>query len=257
VRVTRVLDAIPANWLFVVVSLAAAFFIGLSKGGLPIIAMLSVPMMALFTAPIAAAAMLLPIYIVSDMIGLWIYRGSFSARNLAILIPASLVGIGIGWATATLIPEHAISLVLGTMGLLFCLRQWLAPIKTRQPRPADVPRGLFWGTIMGFTSFVSHAGGPPYQMYVLPQRLDKALFAGTATILFAVVNLAKLVPYWQLDQMHVENLSLALLLIPVAIAGTFTGARLLQVIRQDVFYRTVEIALLLVSVNLIYEGALP
>src|SRR3546814_8322223 len=62
------------------------------------------------------------------------------------------------------------------------------------PREADVPRGLVFGLLPGFTSFVAHAGAPPYQMYVVPQRLEKMAYAGTSTILFAIVNAAKLVP---------------------------------------------------------------
>jgi len=54
--------------------------------------------------------------------------------------------------------------------------------------------GLFWGTLSGFTSFISHAGAPPYQVYVLPQQLPKTVFAGTATLVFAAINLAKVLP---------------------------------------------------------------
>ena len=243
-----------ADPIFLVVALMSAFFIGLSKGGLPVIAMLAVPMMALFISPVTAAAMLLPIYVASDMFGLWIYRGSFSRRNLAILVPASMLGIGVGWATATFIPDWTIALIIGAMGVLFCLRQWFTAQANKPAQPADLPRGVFWGTLAGFTSFVSHSGGPPFQMYVLPQKLDKMVFAGTSTILFAIVNAAKLIPYWQLGQFRADNLSAAFALIPIAVIGTFVGAWLTRVVRQDIFFRAVEIALMLVSLQLIYEA---
>ena len=98
------------------------------------------------------------------------------------------------------------TLIVGVIGLSFCLNYWLAARHAGEPRRADVPRGLFWGTVSGFTSFVSHAGAPPYQMYVLPQRLEKMVYAGTTTILFAVVNAVKLVPYWALGQLSLANL---------------------------------------------------
>lgn len=250
------LQSILANPVFLIVALLAAFFIGLSKGGLPVIAMLSVPMMALFISPVTAAAMLLPIYIASDMFGLWLYRGSFSRRNLAILIPSALAGVGVGWATATLIPEWTIALIIGLMGILFCAKQWFRPNAIKKARPADVPRGIFWGMLAGFTSFVSHSGGPPFQMYVLPQKLKKLVFAGTSTILFAVVNIGKLIPYWQLGQFRADNLTAAFALIPIAVIGTYVGAWLTKVVREDIFFRAVEIALLLVSLQLIYEAVL-
>jgi uncharacterized protein len=117
-----------------------------------------------------------------------------------------------------------------------------------------VPRGLFWGSIAGFTSFVSHAGGPPYQMYVLPQRLEKMAYAGTTTIIFAIVNLMKLPPYWFLGQVNLASLETALYLSPIAIIGAYAGYRLTKVIPQGLFFRFVELALFIVSLKLIYDG---
>jgi uncharacterized membrane protein YfcA len=113
---------------------------------------------------------------------------------------------------------------------------------------------VFWGTLTGFTSFVSHSGGPPYQMYVLPQKMDKMVFAGTSTILFAVVNIIKLLPYWALGQFNSGNLKLAALLSPVAIAGALLGYRITTILPEKLFFRLVEVALAIVSVKLIFDA---
>ena len=113
---------------------------------------------------------------------------------------------------------------------------------------------MFWGTIAGFTSFVSHTGGPPYQTYVLPQKLPKMVFAGTSTIVFAVINLVKLVPYWALGQFNPSNLEVAAMLSPVAVAGALIGYRFTKVIPEKIFYRLVEVALFLISLKLIHEA---
>ena len=147
---------------------------------------LGVPLMALSISPVAAAALLLPIYIVSDMFGLWVYRRDFDRRNLLILIPATTLGIAIGWATYSITSERLVTLLVGVIGLSYCINA-LVKRGNVERKPADVPRGLFWGTLTGFTSFVSHSGGPPYQMYTLPQKMEKMVFAGTSTILFAVL----------------------------------------------------------------------
>jgi uncharacterized membrane protein YfcA len=110
--------------------------------------------------------------------------------------------------------------------------------------------------VSGFTSFVSHAGAPPYQMYVLPQRLEKMVYAGTTTILFAVVNAVKLVPYWALGQLSFDNLKLAAWLLPGAIAATFAGVWLVKIIPTSLFYRLVIIALFLVSLKLVADAAI-
>lgn len=240
---------------FFLVAGAAAFLVGASKGGLPMVGALGVPLLALVMPPVAAAALLLPVYIVSDMVGLWAYRREYSGRNLAILVPAMIFGVGVGWATARITPEWMVTLLVGLVGLYYCatalLRKANAP-----PRPADVPRGVFWGTIAGFTSFVSHTGGPPYQTYVLPQKLPKMMFAGTSTIVFAIINLVKLVPYWALGQFNPGNLEVAAMLSPIAVAGALLGYRATSILPEKLFYRLVEVALFLISLKLIYDALL-
>ncbi len=242
------------GFFFYAMALIAAVLVGASKGGLPVVGMLGVPVLALATSPVHAAGLLLPIFVVTDLFGLWAYRREFDRRNLMILIPATTLGIAIGWATASRVSEDLVTLIVGLIGLSFSLDYWLRGRHATTPHAADVPRGLFWGTISGFTSFVSHAGAPPYQMYVLPQRLEKMIYAGTTTILFAVVNAVKLVPYWALGQLSFANLKTVAALFPFAIAATFVGVRLTRVIPQDIFYRLVIGALFLVSLKLIYDA---
>ena len=205
---------------FYAVAAIAALLIGLSKGGLSTLGVLGTPILALVIAPTRAAALLLPIFVVSDLFGMWSYRRDYDRRNLCILIPAGIVGIAIGWATASLVTDRWVGLAIGVIGVGFCVNTWRLRHSVMTPRPADVPRGAFWGAIMGFSSFVSHTGGPPYQVYVLPQQLPKIVYAGTTTILFTVVNLVKLIPYWALGQFSSANLQVSVLLVPIAIAGT-------------------------------------
>lgn len=240
---------------FYLAALPAAMLVGLSKGGLPIVGMLGVPILALVVSPVHAAGLLLPIFVVSDWFGLWAYRKEFSARNLAILVPGAVVGIGLGWITAAHVSEDAVTLMVGAIGLAFTLERLRLVGVERPARAADVPRGLFWGAITGFTSFVSHSGAPPYQMYVLPQRLPKMVYAGTSTILFTIVNAVKLVPYWALGQLSLANLETMLILFPPAIAATFAGVHLTRRIPEKMFFRLVLTALAVVSVKLVWDGA--
>jgi uncharacterized protein len=200
---------------------------------------------------VKAAALLLPIFVVSDWFGLYAYRREFDKRNLLILIPAATVGIGVGWLSSSVVSDRMVGLFLGVIGIGFCLNAWRQRHHSLPPRSADVPRGLFWGAIAGFTSFVSHSGSPPYQVYVLPQQLPKAVFAGTTTITFTAINMVKLLPYWQLGQLQLENLKLSLLLMPIAVAGTFAGVWLVRVIPQRQFFVLVHVALFALSIKLV------
>ncbi len=242
-------------WFWILAGISA-LFVGASKGGLPLVGMLSVPLMALKISPVVAAGLLLPIYIISDMYGLWMYRKSYDLRNIVILVPAAAIGIGVGWATASITNEAVVTIMVGVIGLVYCIDAVLKARRNLPPQSADVPRGIFWGAITGFVSFVSHAGAPPYQMYVLPQRLEKMVYAGTSTIVFAIVNLMKLPPYWFLGQVNLSSVETAAKLSPIAIFGAYAGFRLTKILPEKAFFRIVEVALFLVSLKLIYDGVI-
>jgi uncharacterized membrane protein YfcA len=235
----------------ILLAILAAFIVGLSKGGLANVGSAAVPIMALVMSPIAAAAMLLPIYIISDVVGVWLYRRRYSVRNLAILIPAGLVGVLVGWAFAARMSDAVAGLLVGVIGIGFCLNYWLR--KNGPVRKADVPRGLFWGVLTGFTSFITHSGAATFQVYTLPQRMEKLTFAGTSTILFATINAAKLLPYWELQQMDLR-LSVIGLLAPTAIVGAFAGSYIARWMRPETFFQFVQIALFLVSLKLVFDA---
>ena len=239
--------------LIAIVALAA-FLVGMSKGGLPSIGSLSVPILALVMSPVTATALLLPIYILTDLVGLWLYRRHYSAGNLRILIPAGIAGVMVGWAVASHVSDSFIGLMVGLVGIGFCLNTWFGPGRKAPPRPIEVKRGAFWGTLTGLTSFLSHSGAPTFQIYILPQRLEKLVFAGTSTILFASINYAKIVPYWELNSFADIDTSLALLALPAGILGTLAGLKLTRIIKDKTFFLGVQIALFLVSLKLVFSA---
>ena len=243
------LDAL--GWTFAVI---AAMAVGLSKGGLPVISGIAVPLMAQVMSPVQAAGLLLPVYIVSDMVGLWAYRREFNRRVLAIVAPAALIGIGFGWATAHIVPESAVSILVGLIGAVFALNAIFRKPVVAEPRLPQVGKGIFWGALSGFTSFVSHSGGPPWQVYALPLGMTKAVFAGTSTVLFAFINLAKLPPYFFLGQVNFGSLEIAAVLMLPAALAVLIGVWAVRVIPQVLFFRIVIWALLLISLRLIWTA---
>ncbi len=246
--------AVMDGMAFWTAAVVASLLVGMSKGGLPIVGILSVPVLSLVISPVTAAGLLLPVYVVSDMFGLWAYRREFDTRILAIMVPATTAGVALGYFTARLVSEEWVTLLVGGIGLSFALNLLLRRKVEAVPRPAPVPPGLFWGVVTGFVSFVSHSGGPPYQVYTLPLGLRKAVFAGTSTILFAYVNAIKLIPYYMLGQFSAENLHVALLIMPSAAAAVFVGVWLVKQLPERFFFLLVTWALLAVSVKLVWDG---
>lgn len=101
---------------------------------------------------------------------------------------------------------------------------------------------------------VAHAGGPPFQIYVMPQKLPPAVFVGTGAIFFAAMNLVKLVPYIALGQLSAQNLAASAALLPVAVAATFAGVWLVRRVPAERFYGIIYWLLLLVGLKLVLDG---
>ncbi|HEY8595506.1 MAG TPA: sulfite exporter TauE/SafE family protein [Devosiaceae bacterium] len=237
------------------VAILAVFIVALAKSGLlGSIGVVGVPLLTLVMPAREAAGMMLPVLLVMDAIGLVAYRREIDRRNLLILLPGAMVGIGVGWLFFSMVTEQMVLLGVGIITLLFILDA-VFPIRSKISgiKPSR-PWGVFWGGIAGFTSFVSHTGGPPYQVYVLPQRLTPSVYAGTTAWFFAIVNTTKLVPYYFLGQLSVANLERALLLAPVAVAGMALGIYLVRRISIQLFYRLAYGLVFLLALKLIYDG---
>jgi uncharacterized protein len=245
------------NTQFYLAAVAAVILFGLSKGGFSGLSTLGMPLMSLVASPVRAAAIVLPILIVQDWLSVWAFRRDFSPRNLVILIPSAMVGVGLGWLLAARVSDDAVRLGLGIISIGFVLYMVVRDRLGRAPveRPG-VPSGVVWGSVAGFTSFISHAGAPPFQVYVMPQYLKPRVFAGTATMFFAAVNLLKVPPYFLLGQFSRDNLLVSAWLIPVAVVSTFAGVWLVRRVSADRFYAIILALTFLVGVKLTYDAVL-
>ncbi|TWI34959.1 sulfite exporter TauE/SafE family protein [Paracoccus sulfuroxidans] len=232
----------------------AAFAVGLAKGGLSMVGVIAVPLMALKVPPVQAAGILLPVYILSDIGGLIAFRKDFDRNVLVKLLPGAVSGILLGWATAHLVSESTVELIVGVIGLAFGLNALLRRNGMQEAKSPQWGPGTFWGVIAGYTSFVAHAGAPPYQVYAQPLRMSAMTYAGTTTIFFAICNIIKLGPYALLGQLSAQNMTVAAILTVPAILGVICGLWLVKRMSQAVFYRFITWALILVSLRLIWAG---
>ncbi|MGO4573597.1 sulfite exporter TauE/SafE family protein [Microvirga sp. 2TAF3] len=244
--------------LFFAAAIPAVILMGLAKGGFSGLGLLALPLMALVVSPVQSAAILLPILIVQDVVTVWAYRRTWDRRNVMILLPSGIVGILSGYLLAAKVSDEAVTLAVGVISIAFALRRLRLERRATPPEvaKADVPRGLFWGWVIGFTSMIAHAGGPPFQIYVMPQRLPRDVFVGTGAVFFALNNWIKVPPYMALGQFTTENLATAGALFPVAIASTWAGVLLVRRVSGERFYTLVYCLLVLVGAKLIVDGAL-
>ncbi|MGD9944516.1 MAG: sulfite exporter TauE/SafE family protein [Burkholderiaceae bacterium] len=243
--------------LFYAAAIPAVVLTGISKAGTGGgVGSLAVPLLTLAVAGPQAAAIMLPILIVLDAFGLVAFRKRFDARLLRLTLPAALIGILVGTLLFHVVDQRLIKALIGAEAVIFALAKlregaaaWTAP-----PAALSPLRARFWSAIAGFTSFISHAGGPPMMQLMLPLRLAPALFVGTLTWFFAVVNFVKLAPYAWLGLIDTTNLATSLMLLPVAPIGYLLGLRLLRWMKPSVFVRVVTWAMLLTGCKLLYDG---
>ncbi|KQM96495.1 MULTISPECIES: sulfite exporter TauE/SafE family protein [unclassified Sphingomonas] len=228
---------------------------GLAKGGFAGVGSLAMPMLALAIDPVQAAAILLPILIVQDVVGVWAFRRTFDAHVLLWMLPGAAVGIALGYGFATMVQPSAVLAAVGSISILFGgWRLWTerhgVPVASASPGWV----GSLFGVLSGITSQIAHAGQPPFQLWVLPRRLPRDVLVGTTAIFFCAVNWLKVPAYLALGQFTRTNLLTSAALLPVAIATTFVGVWLVRRVSAERFYRVIYWLMIAVGVKLLWDG---
>ena len=241
--------------LFWLLAVLAAIFVGLGKGGLPVVAVLGVPTLSLVMPTIAAASLLLPVYIVSDIFALYAYRRDYDRAVLKISFVGMTIGVVIGWGTAHLLIEWLVTFLIGIMGATFSFSLlWKRNIGAQSFKPLSYKRGYFWCIVAGFTSFISHNGGPPWQIFTLALRLPKTVFVGSSVIAFSYCNAIKLIPYYFLGQLGIESFKLAVFLMVPASVSVYIGMIIVKRIPENLFFNIIAYTLFFISIKLIWDG---
>lgn len=243
--------------LFYAVAVPAVLLFGIAKGGFGGgLGVASVPLMSLVVSPVQAAGILLPILCLMDLLSLWAYRGKWVWPELRALIPASLIGIGLGTLSFGFLSVEIVKLIVGIVALLFIAHYWFNNRRQNGITQTPIAKvyGILGGAGAGFTSFVAHAGGPPVSMYLLRRPLNRTEFVATTVVFFAVVNYVKLIPYGWLGQLSTDNLHASLILAPLAPIGVGLGVWLHKRVSDRVFFRFVYLMLFIVALKLISDG---
>jgi hypothetical protein len=227
---------------------------GISKSGFGAgFGAIVVPLMAMVIPVPQAAAIMLPLLAIMDVMGLMALVKQADKALLKLLIPAGLCGTVIGTLLFGLLSATVVAGVVGGITLLFLAIRLAFPPQADAPPP---PRwlGFVLGTTTGFTSFVAHAGGPPVSFYLLPLRLDPIRFTATLAVLFTVINFSKWGPYAWLGLIDLGNLSTSLALAPFAPVGVWLGLKVVRRINMVWFYRLFHLGMLLTGTKLVGDA---
>lgn len=239
---------------FYAVAVPAVLLLGVSKSGFGAgFGSLAVPLIALAIPVPQAAAILMPLLLVMDLMGLAAFRKDFDKKLLRFMVPFAMLGIVLGTLLFKLLDARVVAGIVGASTLLFLAQRLLFP-----PRADSAPPPRWVGALLlttsGFTSFIAHAGGPPVNAYAIPLKLPPVVFTGTMAFLFFFVNMAKWVPYAWLGLLSWGNLATSIALLPLAPLGVWFGVKIARRISPSLFYRFVLTGMFLTGCKLLWDG---
>lgn len=238
---------------FYLTAVPAVLIYGIGKGGFGgALGLIAVPLMALTIPPSQAAAILLPILCVMDIFAVKQHYSNADYQVLRRMFPGAIFGIIVAGLMLSIISSADLKIFIGGLSLAFYFQSQLKPA-TGQQKPGLVKAWL-WSSLTGVSSTAIHAGGGPASVYLLPLRMEKVTLVATMAVLFAAINLVKLVPYTLLGEFDNTNLLTALMLIPLAPVGVYIGVWLLHRISQQSVYRLCYLFLLVSGGKLLVDG---
>ncbi len=245
------------DFSFFALAVPAVLFAGISKAGFGSGASFaSASILALILTPGQALGLMLPLLMLMDVAALKPYWKKWSWPSARLLIIGSVPGVLIGTVLYRVTNDDVIRFLIGAMSLLFVLwqvaraRGWIVIEQKDQPDGV----GLTAGAIAGFTSFVSHAGGPPAAIYMLSLKLTKTEYQANSVIVFWVINALKAVAYGFLGIFTLDLLLVDLALAPFALIGTWIGVKAHFLVPEKLFFALTYVLLTITGTKLIFDA---
>lgn len=245
------------TWELLAAGSFAAVFAGISKGGFGSgAAFAGAAILALVVPPGMALGIMLPLLMLIDVATLRPYWRQWSTTETAVLILGGLPGVALGAAFYQVADPDLLRLLIGAIALGFV--GWQMALRSGLIRGAarPLPRwaGLIAGLVAGFTSFVSHAGGPPTAVYLLSRGLGKTGYQASTVALFFMFNIAKAIPYGFLGLFTAETLRIDLILAPLALLGAWIGVRAHRAVPERAFFAITYVLLTVTGAKLVIDG---
>ena len=248
--------------LFWCVAIAAVLLMSVAKSGFGgAIASMSAPLMLLVLPPRETLAILLPLYLLTDMWTIWIWRGYCYWRVLFWMVLFAIIGQIVGYAFISIINDTMLKILIGIIALLTGGRYWyrlkmpqqntLPVTEKREVRQKVPSRASIWCGLSGFSSFISLTGGIPMQVFLLPMQMHRFIVVGTSAWYFLTINIAKLPFFFDLGLFSFNGLVMSLILVPVIPIGVMLGKWLNRRINDRIFYHFAHAALMLLGLRLV------
>ena len=252
---------------YALVAAGALLVTAVSKGGFGGGAgALAVPLMLIALPWRFVIGMWLPLLIVCDLFTVRRYPREWARPALVRLAPGMVLAIAATTAALSMagraqgeagrnLMDVSIKLVVAMTSFLF-----IAMSLRRAPDPSTEPWKPTWtaatsvGLVAGVITTIAHVAGPILTMYLLPQRLERRTFVGTAGRIYLTFNLVKVPFFVAAGFITAETLKYSLWLLPLAPAGVALGAWLNRRISEVWFVRVVYVLLAVTSLKLTLDA---
>jgi uncharacterized membrane protein YfcA len=242
------LDSTWLQWLYerslfdgdtqrLVLAVIGALCIGLSKSGLAGTATLTVVLMAQAFGAKESVGLVLPLLIAADVMGYLINRKAGSWAPVWRMAPPALAGVVLGWLLLDRIDNSLARPVIGW--LIVGLLGFKLVLDARKEQFLRLTQHAGFAASMGFlagvVTMLANAAGPVMTVYLLAQRLEKAVWLGTFSRYFLFMNLMKVPFSANLKIINEPSLVTNLILLPVVVIGVLLGWAILKRIPQQAF----------------------
>ena len=244
--------------LFFCLAFCAVLTTAVSKAGFGGAVAIGIPILLLVTTPRIALGITLPILLVIDVWVLLSFRNKINSKLFFIMTIFGMIGHFIGWAFFEHISNNMLTAFIGSMSVLTALlfftrksNHSLKPLSQHHEKSKMWQRGAFWCSLSGISSFISVSGGIPLQIYLLPYKLKREFYVGTAAAFFFLLNLSKIPLYWDLGVLNLNVILVSLFLFPAIPLGVFLGKKINYLLTDKQFYFLLHVILGITGVKLL------
>lgn len=242
---------------FFLFAIPAVIFASVSKSGFGSgAAFASSGILAIILEPGIALALMLPLLMLVDLASLKPYWGKWKLRDSLLLLAGGLPGVALGTVLYRSVDADAMRVMIGVISIAFVAWQMSQSLRKHLTERPPFPEwaGAVAGLVAGFTSFISHAGGPPAAVYMLGRRMSKTEYQASSVLVFGVLNAVKFIPYGFLGLFTLETLKVDLMLAPFALAGAWIGVNLHHRVPEKAFFTLTYVLLTCTGTKLIWDG---
>ena len=248
---------------FWILAVLAVLAVSISKAGFGgAMGSFSVPILIFVLPPKLALGVLLPLFLVTDVWVVYIWRSMLDKRIVTIMCAFGVIGQIVGWLIFDHLNDQILTGLIGLIAIITAFNYAWRRIKPLKKSSLEIAtsasrrifqRGAIWCGLSGISSFVSLSGGIPAQVFLLPHALARQSFVGTLCVYFFVINILKIPFYVEIGIFSEETLTVSLWLLLVIPIGVFIGKWLNTHISDQIFYDISHIGLLAMGAKLLHS----